>query len=226
MPDQTKFAALESQEWATLTECAHWFSQQPKALPADSIRRLLVERIARDEIAIRFDGEPWTRDNLLTTITGVHVTADHCDERLARAKEAGNDAQAARWVAMKEAATNYSLLTFDALPQHIEPRPTPDGKCARSKLELFVSDVLIPSKRVRARRRDHDSEAKRLKNIKDAVAYARQANAKPPRPSIKQMALNAVRQKKNFDFSFETLRQIYSGRYKLMREHGIPGIDG
>jgi hypothetical protein len=133
---------LSDKVWATLAECAYSLSRKPGTLPENSIKRELVTRIARGEIAIQFDGVHWTRDDLLATITGVSVTEQQANDRLIDAKESGDDGQIARWTAIKEATTDYSRLTFDTLPTHIEPRPKPDGTCERSKLELLVSDVL------------------------------------------------------------------------------------
>jgi hypothetical protein len=135
---------LPDKEWATLSECAYSISNHPGALPAESIKRELVARIARGEVAIRFDGELWTRDHLLTAVTGQYVTEEFCDQSAMHASELGDHVTAYRWHERKAGGfppRDYSALTFDALPDHIEPRPTADGKWKNSKLELLTRDV-------------------------------------------------------------------------------------
>jgi hypothetical protein len=128
---------LSDVEWATLDQCATALEKLPGALPANRIKQELIERIARGEIGIRFDGDDtWSRDDLLTVLTGDYLSeGSFVKSQISRARERGDTAAEQSWSArekkLRPYTPDYSLITIDRLPQHIA-----------AKLELRIRDVV------------------------------------------------------------------------------------
>ena len=120
--------------WATLDECAHALASMPGSLPKDRIKRELVKRIAQGEIKIQFDADTWSRDDLLTIVTGEYVNEAYVSEQIDLARKHGNAEAVKTWRAKKKTlpryTPDYSFITIDRLPAHII-----------AGLELWTRDV-------------------------------------------------------------------------------------
>jgi hypothetical protein len=136
---------LSDVEWASLKDCAHSLASEPGALSEDSIKRWLMTRIAQGEIAIRYNGDPWEPEDLLTAVTGEYVNERYYNQCIDYARK-NKDYEAERmWRAQKKSLSpdppDFSPLTLDALPSHIV-----------TGLELSTRDVLTKSTSKKGRR--------------------------------------------------------------------------